>query len=745
MRKTGVLQITLKSDLCIGSGYSYAGIIDSDVCYDTCGIPYIPGKRLKGCLRETAENVLYSLITEEDIKNIFGTAGNEKGCGLAIGNAYIENYDKIHAELDYVMKSYPQLIQPQDILGQFTHVQAQTKIVDGVAEDTALRYTRVVNQYSPFDKTKEITFYAEIFLDDNESHDKTKTNEAKLENIAKATRNIGLKRNRGIGSVKCRIQKVELCQKPEYDKSDGEEYGEREYSISYVLRNEEPLMLSAKSDSHSEKYIAGQRVLGVLASKYLEYPGKSADDEQFIDLFLNGKVKYTNAMPYKNEKIFYPAPEYVNYLKLSKKLVNTQFSYTDEEEDYNPEHGNQPKKLKNKFVAIDNENKVEIADVDMSIIYHHSHKGESQGGNEGILYSVEAVRERQYFAGEIYVPGKYVDLVKALLENNELRFGKSTTAQYGKCVLVKELCVKERDSAAKKFKSGTDIMITFLSDAIFVNASEDDSILDYTVYYGDLQKIVANQLKIKFEAQEKFRPMLQTKQITGYQSKWNLRKQPVPAIKAGSCLVYRLAEDAIISEDFIGERNQEGFGQIRVDSLEEHKYMMEECGVVKNDDPKDIQCNNKRTQKGIQYNNKLIQNILLERIMDKLRLDAITQDSLGISSSAIGRATLMLKESMDENRDNAAQAFSSFVNRVESIKNKEVKEEITNKIIKKIGKQMENGWSLVHILGYKKTAEEVVLLKETGWDEARCKQEVNNRWGEYLLLILTQQKYMKKM
>ena len=49
------LIITLKSDLCVGSGYSYAGIIDSDICYDALGLPYIPARRLKGCLREAAE------------------------------------------------------------------------------------------------------------------------------------------------------------------------------------------------------------------------------------------------------------------------------------------------------------------------------------------------------------------------------------------------------------------------------------------------------------------------------------------------------------------------------------------------------------------------------------------------------------------------------------------------------------------------------------------------------------------
>ena len=55
------LIITLKSDLCVGSGYSYAGIIDSDICYDALGLPYIPARRLKGCLREAAELMLRKL------------------------------------------------------------------------------------------------------------------------------------------------------------------------------------------------------------------------------------------------------------------------------------------------------------------------------------------------------------------------------------------------------------------------------------------------------------------------------------------------------------------------------------------------------------------------------------------------------------------------------------------------------------------------------------------------------------
>ena len=60
----GKITITLKSDLCTGSGYSFAGIIDQDVCYDKKGLPFIPGKRLKGCIRETAVTSLYKLFDE---------------------------------------------------------------------------------------------------------------------------------------------------------------------------------------------------------------------------------------------------------------------------------------------------------------------------------------------------------------------------------------------------------------------------------------------------------------------------------------------------------------------------------------------------------------------------------------------------------------------------------------------------------------------------------------------------------
>ena len=52
------LYIKLLSDLCTYSGESYNSMVDTDVVYDKYGIPYIPAKRIKGCIREAALELL---------------------------------------------------------------------------------------------------------------------------------------------------------------------------------------------------------------------------------------------------------------------------------------------------------------------------------------------------------------------------------------------------------------------------------------------------------------------------------------------------------------------------------------------------------------------------------------------------------------------------------------------------------------------------------------------------------------
>ena len=75
------IEIELLSDLCSSSGESLNSQIDNDVCYDDYGLPYIPGKRIKGLMRESAQDLADIGLINQDmislisVKPITGLAG----------------------------------------------------------------------------------------------------------------------------------------------------------------------------------------------------------------------------------------------------------------------------------------------------------------------------------------------------------------------------------------------------------------------------------------------------------------------------------------------------------------------------------------------------------------------------------------------------------------------------------------------------------------------------------------------
>ena len=256
-RNRAELRITLRSDLCMGSGYAYAGIVDSDVCYNLNGIPYIPGRRLKGCLREAGE-----LIGLKDLDEIFGTSGFNRVQGVHIGNAWPDGMEKIDRELTELKRTgspWAKYLGCQQILDQFSRMKAQTCIdpETGTAQDSSLRFLRVVNQYSAIDQ-KPMEFVAEVEFDCSSEN---------LNKAVKALRHIGMERNRGLGQVRCRLENIrpsDVWEIPREEK-DADDL----VRLNYMIQNVQPLMMSGNQGDISELYIGGQSVLGVLAATYL--------------------------------------------------------------------------------------------------------------------------------------------------------------------------------------------------------------------------------------------------------------------------------------------------------------------------------------------------------------------------------------------------------------------------------------------------------------------------------------------
>jgi len=196
------LRLELASPALIGSGEGFGAVIDTDIVFDDVGIPFVPARRIKGCLLDAAEEVREMFDASQiktdfsiRIKETFGETGAKKPAPVYFSNLTIEDYEENKEWLEYFQKTekYNDIVSRDRILETFTEIRQQTKIgSDGVADDHSLRTIRVIK--------KGTVFLGDIGIEDS--------NEAILDTLVLACmnfRHIGTKRNRGFGDVRCSL------------------------------------------------------------------------------------------------------------------------------------------------------------------------------------------------------------------------------------------------------------------------------------------------------------------------------------------------------------------------------------------------------------------------------------------------------------------------------------------------------------------------------------------------------------
>lgn len=202
------IRIELKSDALIGSGEGFGAIIDTDVVFDEVGIPYIPGRRIKGCLRDSANEVCL-MFEKSGISSFINLSKNGKGNSFAIideafgisenpsclniSNLTIEEYKDSKTSLKRLIKNYPIILSKDEVISFFTTIRQQTKINEqGTAEEHSLRTVRAVKKGNVFEGS----------ITANDS------NQEILKLLWLACINLhhlGTKRNRGFGEVECNL------------------------------------------------------------------------------------------------------------------------------------------------------------------------------------------------------------------------------------------------------------------------------------------------------------------------------------------------------------------------------------------------------------------------------------------------------------------------------------------------------------------------------------------------------------
>ncbi len=541
------LKIELMSDLCVSDGSSYNSMIDTDICFDKYGFPYIPAKRIRGCLRECAIelNDWDDTISE---KILFGEAGNmNNGALLRLGNAYIDNYDE---EREFVRKHEGHVVvHPQNVLGVYSYIRSQTSIdyETGIAKDHSLRTIRVAN--------KGLVFVADVEVDDRYY--------GELERCCRALRHMGVSRTRGMGEVKVSLQDSNE------DSLEGAnaELVSGATSLKYEIKLMEPIICKSVNNGEATTldYIDGSKILGLISEHI---------DEDYLSFINKGKLICSNAYVSKNGERYQEAPVYLYNIKNDKKLFVNKLVENKGKKDIEWIEGKQLNQFKHCYVNLDGD-KLYRADVLTEERYHHRRpedksigRAQSNADNNADFYQMDSIVGGQSFIGYINGSEEQIkDIYNLLNRKKYFYLGYSKSSEYGK-VQIKVVDTKKTDDSESNKIKARNIVVELLSPAIIYNEKAMAS-----VDSRDLICEIKSALNIGDDTC--IGSYIRYTSIGGFNVTWNKRKPTILAFDKGSAIHIKLDEERSFPElAHIGERTSEGYGEINIREIcDDIKYI----------------------------------------------------------------------------------------------------------------------------------------------------------------------------
>lgn len=199
-----------------GSGLAAGADLDALVIKDDNGLPFIPGKTIKGLLREAMEDLIYYRYKEENqqknsvIDFFITTFGYFNGKSEISG----EEREMIKGGAfftDAVLPLQEQEVIIDEHLRPFLYSSLSNTAINenGVAEEHSLRKTEVV---IPLELEGEI-----LNLPITKPIDETESNELKLlKDSFRYIKRLGSDRNRGLG--RCQFSKIHIIDKDSKNK-----------------------------------------------------------------------------------------------------------------------------------------------------------------------------------------------------------------------------------------------------------------------------------------------------------------------------------------------------------------------------------------------------------------------------------------------------------------------------------------------------------------------------------------------
>lgn len=542
------LRIELVSDMCVSDGGVYNSVLDTDICYDEYGFPFIPAKRIKGCLRECAIE-LNDWGRDIPVTRLFGDKGNRQSL-IRVGNAYPENYPAMIAE---VKEHAGQLIfHPQNVLNHFSYIRTQTSVnyETGAAEEASLRTMRVAD--------KGLVFLAELEL-------KEESLLTALEECCTVFTNIGIARTRGLGEIK-----VTLEDKKEQDAVDVRNLNRQGANrLEYVIELEESIVCKSINggEARTLDYIEGSKILGIIAQQ-LKREGRDFVEFMNLGTLICSNAYITCASEDKGEDRCLEVPAVFYSIKNNKvNYVNKLYENETSKKDVERQQLNM---MKHCYVCSGVKGGLVKKDVDIEERYHHSRPVDKSIGRavedasgESKFYQIASIKGGQRFKGYVTGTEEQIKQVYEMLSKVRtcyMGYGKSS--EYGKVRLVVSDVLRKDETILKECR---DFAVKLEAPAIVYNSNAF-----YSTDSADLVQEVNSVLKIS-EGHYRVDKFLNYITVGGYNVTWGMRKPTIEAFDKGTVLYYHFENPVDIripGHLFLGERNAEGYGEFSIEKID---------------------------------------------------------------------------------------------------------------------------------------------------------------------------------
>ena len=552
-----------------GSGLASGADADLLVIKDKDGLPYVPGKTIKGLVREAVDLLYPGIKDTDDYKSVFGISGEEKEKSIR-SESFFKNATLSDNERNFIVlkKNMRHLYQ----------TISSTAITDeGVADDKTLRRIEVC---IPCDLEGEIIDVPQ------------EVSEA-ITGGLKYIKHLGAWRNRGLGRCTFDITTESRNDSQENEK----EITQSGTLLKFKCELLTDVILNQKSASEGSNttldFIPGSNFLGIVAGDIYKDP--TIEDNVKLKIFHTKYVRFGDAHPASGNNRTLRIPACLYFAKGAEEKNRIHYVHhlikDNSSEELRKIQLKQERDGYADFMPLKEGKNATRFKIKTDFAIKSAYDRSLRRSEDEQMFGYQSMGKGTTYYFSIVIDSslsEYAERIKTALKGQH-RIGRSRSAQYG-LVDIKAYDFQEPESIKQTVKAGDNLIIYADSRLIFL---DDDN---QPVFQPTGLQLTGNKEdSILWEKSQ-----IRTFQYAPYNYQRRCFDTDRCGIEKGSVIVVKVNQDIDIRnlKKYLGSYQNEGFGKViynpeflmadgegklafKIDSKEDGKA--EECG-----DPKTV-------------------------------------------------------------------------------------------------------------------------------------------------------------